>query len=100
VHGDAFKGVAVLASGATALSVQGPAVFSRSGVLTVRSGHTSAIQKLVPLSRASLVLATIQEDVDGVWVRSAVPDPTASQFTVHLNKAAPTRVKAAWFVVN
>jgi hypothetical protein len=100
VHGDAFNGVGVLAAGATALSVQGSPVFSRSGVLTVRAGRSSALQTVVPLSRASLVLATIQQDVDGVWVRSAVPDPAGSKFTVHLNKAAPTRVKVAWFVVN
>jgi hypothetical protein len=67
VHGDAFNGIGVLAAGATALSVQGPAVFSRSGVLTVRAGRSSALQTVVPLSQASLVLATIQQDVDGVW---------------------------------
>lgn len=100
VHGDTFNGIGVLATGATALSVHGPAVFSRSGVMTVRAGRSSAVHTVVPLSRASLVLATWQQDVDGVWVRSAVPDPAGNTFTVHLNKAAPTPVKVAWFVVN
>jgi hypothetical protein len=100
VHGDAFSGIGVLASGATALSVQGPAVFSRSGVLTVHRGRSSVAQTGVQLSRATLVLATIQDDLEGVWVRSAVPDPAGQMFTIHLNKAAPTRVKVAWFLVN
>jgi hypothetical protein len=100
VYGSAFSGIGVLASGATALSVQGPAVFSRSGVLTVHGGRSSAVQTVIQLSAATLVLATIQDDVEGVWVRSAVPDPAGHKFTIHLNKAAPTRVRVAWFLVN
>jgi len=100
VYGSAFSGIGVLASGATALSVQGPAVFSRSGVLPVHQGRSSAVQTVTQLSPASLVLATIQDDVEGVWVRSAVPDPAGDKFTIHLNKAAPTRVRVAWFLVN
>ncbi|HUC21226.1 MAG TPA: hypothetical protein VMA73_00825 [Streptosporangiaceae bacterium] len=46
------------------------------------------------------MLATIQDDLEDVWVRSAVPDPAGEKFTVHLNKAAPARVKVAWFLVN
>jgi hypothetical protein len=100
VHGDAFSGIGVLATGATALSVQGPAVFSRSGVLTIQRGRSSAVQTPVQLSKTTLVLATIQDDLEDVWVRSAVPDPAGEKFTVHLNKAAPARVKVAWFLVN
>jgi hypothetical protein len=101
VHGGTFTGIGVLASGTTtALSVRGPAVFSRSGILTVPRGRSSAVKTIVPLSRASLVLAVVQEDLEGVWVRSAVPDPAGERFTVHLNKPAPTRVKVAWFIVN
>jgi hypothetical protein len=100
VSGSAFSGIGVLASGATALSVQGPAVFSRSGVLTVRRGRSSVAQTVIQLSAATLVLATVQDDVEGLWVRSAVPDPAGHKFTIHLNKAAPTGVKVAWFLVN
>jgi hypothetical protein len=77
----------VLAIGATALNVQGPAVFSRSGVLTIAAGKSSATQTGVALTSASLVLATLQQDRSGVWVRSAVPNVTGSSFTVHLSKA-------------
>jgi hypothetical protein len=100
VHGDAFNGTGVLAAGKTALRVQGPAVFSRSGILTVRAGHSSATKTRVPLTSASLVLATLQQDHDGVWIRSAVPDIAGHSFTVHLSKAAPARTKVAWFIIN
>ena len=53
---------------------------------------------MINLGRASMVLATLQQDLDGIWVRSAVPDPEGSKFTIHLNKAAPKHVKVAWFV--
>jgi hypothetical protein len=100
VHGDAFSGTGVLATGQTALSVQGPAVFSRSGILTVRAGQASATKTGVPLTSASLVLATLQQDHDGLWIRSAVPDIATNSFTVHLSKLAPARTKIAWFIVN
>ena len=98
--GCAFNGTGVLATGKTALSVQGPAVISRSGILTVRAGQSSATKTDVPLTSASLVLATLQQDHEGVWVRSAVPGAARNSFTVHLSKAAPARMTVAWFVVN
>jgi hypothetical protein len=54
----------------------------------------------VALTAASLVLATLQQNLSGVYVRSAVPDIPASSFTVHLSKAVTTGAKVAWFVVN
>jgi hypothetical protein len=100
VHGDAPSGTGVLATGKTALSVQGPAVFSRSGILTVHAGQASATETGVMLTGASLVLATLQQDHDGLWIRSAVPDVATNSFTVHLSKVAPVRVRVAWFIVN
>jgi hypothetical protein len=88
------SGAGVLAentAGGDALVVSGTAAFSRSGVLTVAAGKSSATQTGVALTSASLVLATLQQDRPGVWVRSAVPKLTASSFTVHLSKAAPAR---------
>jgi hypothetical protein len=93
-------GTGVLASGATALAVQGPAVFSRSGVLIITAGKSSATQTGVALTSASLVLATLQQDRTGVYVRSAVPKPAASSFTIHLNKAVSVSTRVAWFIVN
>ena len=108
--GDGIKGRAMSAAGAgmlaesavggTALRVSGSAEFSRSGVLTVAAGSSSATQTGIALTAASLVLATLQQDVAGVWVRSAVPNVTAKSFTVHLSKAVSATAKVAWFVVN
>jgi hypothetical protein len=105
VHGQATTagGVGVLAentTGATALQVAGTAAFSRSGLLTVAAGQSSATQTGVPLTAASLVLATLQQDKAGVWVRSAVPNVSGNSFTVHLSKAVTASISVAWFVVN
>ncbi len=99
----AALGVGVLAentAGGTALKATGRVVFSRSGVLTVAAGSSKVTRSGVALTAASLVLATLQQDVPGVWVRSAVPNVTARSFTVHLSKAVSARTKVAWFVVN
>jgi hypothetical protein len=96
-------GIGVLAEipgGGTALQVAGPAAFSRSGLVTVAKGSSSATVTGVAPTAASLVLATLQQDRAGIWVRSAVPKVTASSFTVHLSKAVTASTKVAWFVVN
>ncbi len=97
------RGVGVLAqntAGGAALKATGRVVFSRSGVLTIAAGSSTVTKTGVALTAASLVLATLQQDVAGVWVRSAVPSVTAKSFTVHLSKAVSAKTKVAWFVVN
>jgi hypothetical protein len=84
----------------TALQVSGPAVFSRSGVLTVTAGSAKATQTGVALTSASLVLVTLQQHTTGVYVLAAVPKVSGSSFTVHLSKAVSAATKVAWFVVN
>ena len=78
------------------------AVFSRSGVATVKPGTKTAVVNSVPLTSASLVLATLQNVLPGVMVQAVVPDPAHSKFTINLNKAplAPATAKVGWFVVN
>jgi len=49
----------------------------------------------VALTSASLVLATMQQDRAGVYVRSAVPNATASSFTIHLSKAVTASTSVA-----
>jgi len=97
-------GIGVLAqaktNGATALEVLGPAVFSRSGLLTIGAGASDVIGVGVKLTAASLVLATLQENLAGIYVASAVPNVAGDSFTVHLNKATPKAAKVAWFIVN
>jgi len=103
VSGGGYVGVQAQAIGigATALDVHGPAVFSRSGVLTIPAGASAATQTGVHLTAASLVLATLQHNVAGVHVQAAVPKVSAnSSFTIHLNTTVTVAVKVAWFVVN
>jgi hypothetical protein len=54
----------------------------------------------VALTAASLVLATLQQNLSGVYVRSAVPNVAGSSFTINLSKAPSASAKVAWFVVN
>ena len=105
VNGRAFSATAVgvLAenpAGGNALVVSGKAAFTRSGVLTVAAGKSSVTQTGVALTTSSLVLATLQQDHAGVWVRSAVPNVAGSSFTVHLSKTVTAPTSVAWFVVN
>jgi hypothetical protein len=105
VHGraTAAQGVGVLAentAGGIALKASGPAVFSRSGILTVAARSSKVTKTRVALTAGSLVLATLQQDVPGVWVRSPVPNVAGHSFTMHLSKAVPVKTKIAWFVVN
>jgi hypothetical protein len=87
-------------SGSAALQVNGRAVFSSSGKLVVPAGATSATQAGVVLGPASLVLATLQENLPGIAVRAAVPDPTAGSVTVHLTQAPTADTVVGWMVVN
>ena len=104
VHGSAGTGgIGVLAentSGGAALTVTGPASFSRSGVLTVPAGHATATQSGVALSTASLVLVTLQQHATGLYVLAAVPNSAGHSFKVYLSKSVSASTKVAWFVVN
>jgi len=100
VSGFSKDGPGVRATGKTALSVQGKAVFSRSGTVTVAAGHSSVTKSGVALTSASLVLVTLQQHVAGVHVLAAVPNVTGNSFKVFLSKAVPTATKVAWFIVN
>ncbi len=104
VHGEAFDtaGVGVRADGPqTGLEVNGAAVFSRSGRVTIPKGASTGTVKKIRLTASSLVLATIQGDVVGVNVRGVtIVTGNKGSFTVHLNNAAPSAVVVGWFIVN
>jgi hypothetical protein len=104
VHGSATdpSGVGVLADGArVALEVNGAAVFSRSGKVTIAQGSSSGRVGSINLASSSLVLATIQGNVAGVYVRGVTIVTGANgSFRVHLNQAAPSAITVGWFVVN
>src|SRR5215813_11193999 len=85
----------------TALQVQGPAAFSRSGILSVAAGKSSGTKTGIALTASSFVLATIQGNVAGVFVQGVtLVTGSPGSFTIHLNKAVPAKTKVAWFAVN
>jgi hypothetical protein len=84
-----------------ALGVVGPAVFNRSGVLTVAINKSSVTLSGISLGAASLVLATVQGSVAGIYVQGVtVVSGSSGSFTIHLNKATTKALKVGWFVVN
>jgi hypothetical protein len=95
-------GVVAESDDGDALHVNGPAIFSRSGMVVVPSDEKTAVVAVPGLTAASLVLAVMQNKTGKVAVQAAVPDVAASQFTVFLSKApaAPDTATVAWFVVN
>jgi hypothetical protein len=105
VLGNSPNGTGVLAETdtGTALDVQGPVEFSRSGLATVAgtvgTPANSVTVKGVALTSASLVLATIQQAVAGIAVQGVAKTPSASKFTIPLTKPVKTNVEVAWFVI-
>ena len=76
--------------------------FARSGVASIVGGQTSATVTGVSLSSASLVFATIQNQVSGVSVQAVVPNVAASSFTILLSQRVPTHktLQVGWFIAN
>ncbi len=100
VFGDTANGTGVLArsTNGNALDVRGKATFSRSGLIVVTAGSNGKTVTLAGVTKASMVLATAQQD-GAVYVRSAVPGN--GQFTIHLTGPAPTGgLKVSYFVLN
>ncbi|HXQ61714.1 MAG TPA: hypothetical protein VN796_05225 [Acidimicrobiales bacterium] len=91
-------GVLALNDGSgSALEVQGPATFSRSGLATIAAKKTSVKVSFPGVTATSMVLATLQTVAKGVAVAAAVPD--ADSFTLKLTKKPKTDVVVAWFVM-
>jgi hypothetical protein len=90
---------APVAGNAAALSVQGVASFTRSGVVSL-TGAASSVVVSVPggLTATSHVLATLQTNTGTVAVRAAVPNPANGKVTIFLGANAPAGTKIAWFV--
>jgi hypothetical protein len=98
------QGIGVYATASSAdsaaLQVNGRVVFSSSGRIIVPAGATSATQTGLSLSTAAFVVATLQQDLPGVAVRAAVPDPAGGTMTVHLTQAPPVDAAVGWMAVN
>lgn len=85
--------------GGTALQVAGRAKFSTSGRLTFGAGQSSIFKTGVPVGGLSLVLAVLQTNRPGIYVRAVVPYPSTDSFRIYLNAAVPGTTHVAWFVL-
>jgi hypothetical protein len=83
----------------TALKVEGKTQFSRSGTKRIPAGAQNVLVSLPGVTRASIVLATLQTHVSGYHLEGAVS--RAGSFTLWLNQPAPTGgLPVGWFVIN
>jgi hypothetical protein len=103
LHGWSNTGIGVRAQAVagTALQVLGRASFSRSGRLAIAAGRSSVTKTgVTPLTASSLVLAVLQTNRPGIYVRAVVPNVAGHSFTVYLNAAVPGTTNVAWFILN
>ena len=97
VYGSSVNATGVFAKGPIALAVDGPAIFSTSGIATVKQGTQSVTVTLAAAAASSVVLATIQQDRAGITVQSAVP--IAGSFTITLTGKPAADTNVGWFVL-
>lgn len=82
-----------------AVEFDGTTAFSRSGVLAVRPGKTSVSKTGLALTEATIILATLQTLVPGVYVHAVQTDPAAGSFTIHLTSAPAAGVSIGWIAL-
>ena len=100
VLGEALNGYGVKAvGGIAALDVHGPAIFDRSGLNTVPANSKSMTLGPIPLGPNSMVLAMVQRNAGGAFVKSAIPSPSNSTITINLDKIRTISVPVAWFIL-
>jgi hypothetical protein len=104
-HGDAVfatssNGVALRGQSAhgLALHVEGKAKFAHSGTVTVPSGHKTAHVSVPGMTASNIVLATIQNPQDGIFLEGAAAG--SGGFTVTLSASTESSVKVGWMVLN
>jgi len=82
------------------IQLDGVASLSRSGVVAVPAGANSVTVQGVELTENSFVVATLQDNLPGLFVRAAVPSPATRSIAVYLDRGAPRAARVAWFVLN
>ena len=71
-----------------------------SGVVTLGKAAASVVIPKAPVVAGTLVVATLQKHVKGLWIEAAVPAVAGKKITIHFNKRAPRGTKVAWVLVN
>jgi hypothetical protein len=93
-------GVYAECTGGAAIIAKGLTEFSRSGKADFVPGQASRTLTAGRITTDTLVVATVQGAVAGVWVLGVHVNVAKQQFTIKLNKPAPKALKVGWFVVN
>ena len=88
-------GVEAVAPRGLALHVVGAAGFSHSGKFTVPAGRTYAT-KVAPVRAGTLMMAMLQSNESGVWIRAAVASASGGRFNVYFNKALTSSATVGW----
>lgn len=95
------------ATGVTATDVSATRVVTERLRVTECSGKTrtkkasrTLVVTGVPVGTGSLVVATLQKPVRGVYVAAAVPLAATDRIKIFFNKRAPKGTKVGWVVVN
>jgi hypothetical protein len=104
VYGEATAngtGVEAKSTDGTALKVVGKATFSRSGIVTLpaSSGRSNVSVTLTNMSASTTIVATVQGNAVGVWVRSVGISPPTDTFKIYLSKVPSTDVRIGWFAL-
>jgi hypothetical protein len=101
VRGVAKTGVGVQAvadPGAVALRVDGRVQFQRSGRAKVNAAQSSVLVSMAGVTTSSYVIATVQANLSGVYVRGVVP--ANGSFRIYLSKVVASAVSVGFLVVN
>jgi hypothetical protein len=77
----------------------GVTTFSRSGVVTVRSGESRVTNTGLELGDATVILATLQSPVAKVHVHAVEVDAAAGSFTIFLTGTPGIDVKIGWLAL-
>jgi hypothetical protein len=77
-----------------ALRVEGRAEFTRSGRARISAGHAKKTVSLAGCTGNTLVIAVINSNRAGRYVRAAVP--TTGSFTIYLNSTVSSATYVAW----
>jgi hypothetical protein len=92
----------VKAYGATdsspALEVQGKVKFNRAGRKTIGAGKSSLVVTMAGVSSTSKVLAVLNSNRSGRYVRAVVP--ASGKFTIYLNSSVSSSTYVAYFVID
>jgi hypothetical protein len=85
-------------SSSPALEVVGKVKFNRAGRKTIGAGKSSLVVSMAGVSSTSKVLAVLNSNRSGRYVRAVVP--ASGKFTIYLNSTVSSSTYVAFFVID